>query len=126
MKQSEITEIYRKLDNFNYEPLILDKYMEKINELNFEIKNLKEEIDKDKPQKWELPYSIKYLIKKRVIHDNEIVQKIEKTLSEIKPKNIEIISNDKNTRFIILSVDGEKMRFNLMSKKNHTKFLLIF
>jgi len=117
MKQSEITEIYRKLDRCNYESSIVDKYMGKINQLDPEIRKLKEEINKDKPKKWELPYSIKHLINKRGFYGYETVQKVEKSLSKIQPKNIEIISNSENTRYIVLSVDGKKMRFNLMSKK---------
>jgi hypothetical protein len=117
MKQSEITEIYRELDSHNYSSSIIDMYIKEINQLDNEIRKLKEEINKDKPQKWELPYSIKHLINKRGIYGYETVKKVEKTLSKIKPKNIKIISNSENTRYVVLSVDGKEIRFNLMSKK---------
>lgn len=103
-KSSELISFLKK-DPLNH------KYHRELKQLDTDILKLREEIDED----YRLPYSIRKII------DGINYGKgydIEKKLSELRPKKVEIFENMENARYIKLLLDDHLLlRFNIFSKK---------
>jgi len=113
-KLGQINELYKAMEVEDFSPVIIDKIMPFTNKLDLEIRAIKEEIEPD--IEWELPYFIKRIVKDKCYQYDRFLE-IENYIKNLKPKNIEILENDKNTRYIVISIDGIKKRFNIMTKK---------
>jgi len=113
-KQTRYNEIYEIMDTNNFSSEILDKFMNEWNELSKSITKLKEKLFI--PQ-WQVPYNVKYIIRKRSSYDIDTLKNIYDFYKDLEPEEIKIIDNDVKTRYIVLSVNGKEKRFNIETKK---------
>jgi len=112
-KLGQINELYTAMEAEEFNPVILDKLIPATNKLDLEIRAIREEIEPD--IRWELPYFIKRILKDKCYQYDRFLE-IDDYIRDLKPKNIEVIENSKNARYVILSLDGVHKRFNVMTK----------
>jgi len=117
-KLGEYNELFNLMKADDFSSYSYEKYYPKIGKLDIEIKALRQTINDNKEPIWEVPYFIKKIIKDRNGYSySDIVEEINDFYKESKPKNIEVTTNDKKTRYIVLEANGISKRFNLMTKK---------
>ena len=108
----EMAEIYHYLEENDYSPIVIDKKQELLNSLHIKLKPLQESLS---IPNWELPYTIKRIIKQRGSYD--LLLSVEDKYKNFKPDMI-LIENNTLVRYIIVSINGVNTRINVESKSH--------